>query len=82
MVEQESVWIKTYFEFMTRTPHIVLEDTIIGLEQCLAHACVFRLIEEGHVAITTVVHVDDTFAVGLKSTYDRFSDKLNPLVPG
>ena len=39
----------------------------LGFQRCLADACVFRLVEEGCVAIIAVVHVDDIFAVGLKS---------------
>ena len=39
----------------------------LGFQQYLADACVFRLAEEGRVLIIAVVHVDDTFAVGLKS---------------
>ena len=35
---------------------------IFMLQQCLADACVFRLIEEGRVAIIAIVHVDDIFA--------------------
>ena len=38
----------------------------LGFEQCMADVCVFRLIENGRVAITAVVHVDDIFAVGKK----------------
>ena len=53
----------------------------LGFQQCLADACVFRLIEEGRVAIIAVVHVDDIFAVGLKSRCDVFRDELNRLVP-
>ena len=44
----------------------------LGFQQCLADACVFRLVEEGRVAIIVVVHVDDIFAVGLKSRCDAF----------
>ena len=36
-------------------------------QQCLADSCVFHLVEEGRVTIIAVVHVDDIFAVGLKS---------------
>ena len=43
-----------------------------GFQQCLADVCVFRLVEEGRVAIIAVVHVDDIFAVGLKSRCDVF----------
>ena len=32
---------------------------------------VFRLIEDGGVAVTAVVHVDDIFAVGQKERCDR-----------
>ena len=53
----------------------------LGFQQCLADACVFRLIEEGRVAIIAVVHVDDIFAVGLKSRRDVFRDELNQMVP-
>ena len=41
-------------------------------QQCLADACVLRLIEEEYVAIIAVVHLDDIFAVGLKSRCDVF----------
>ena len=37
----------------------------LGFQQCLSDACVFRLVEEGRVAIIAVVHVDDIFAVDL-----------------
>ena len=53
----------------------------LGFQQCLADACVFRLVEEGRVAIIAVVHVDDIFAVGLKSRCDAFQDELNLMVP-
>ena len=53
----------------------------LGFQQCLADACVFRLVEEGRVAIIAVVHVDDIFAVGLKSRCDAFRDELNQMVP-
>ena len=53
----------------------------LGFQQCLADACVFRLVEEGRVAIIAVVHVDDIFAVGLKIRYDVFQDELDRMVP-
>ena len=31
----------------------------LGFVQCLADACVFRLMDEGKVVMTIVVHVDD-----------------------
>ena len=49
----------------------------LGFQQCLADAYVFRLVEEGRIAIITVVHVDDIFAVCLKSRCDVFRDELN-----
>ena len=42
----------------------------LGFQQCLTDACVFRLVEKGLVAIIAVVHVDDIFAVGMKSRCD------------
>ena len=44
----------------------------LDFQQCFADACVFRLVEEGRVAIIADVHVDDIFAVGLKSRCDVF----------
>ena len=44
----------------------------LGFQQCLADACVFRSVEEERVAIIAVAHVDDIFAVGLKSRCDVF----------
>ena len=52
-----------------------------GFQQCLADACVFHLVEEGRVAVIAVVHVDDIFAVGLKSRCNEFRDELNRMVP-
>ena len=43
----------------------------------MADLCVFRLIEDGHVVITAVVHVDDTFAVEQKERRDRLCVDLN-----
>ena len=42
-----------------------------GFEQCKTDVCAFRLIEDGRVAITAVVHVDDIFAVGRNDRCDR-----------
>ena len=52
----------------------------LGFHQCLADACVFRLVEEGRAAIIAIVHVDGIFAVGLKSRCDVFRDELNRMV--
>ena len=49
----------------------------LGFQHFLAVACVFRLIEEGRIANIAIVHVDDIFAVGLKSRCDVFRDELN-----
>ena len=38
------------------------------------------MVEEGRIAIIAVVHVDDIFAVGLKSRCDVFRDELNRMV--
>ena len=61
--------------------HLIVRMKILGFEQCLADACVLRLIEDGAVSIIAVVHVDDIFAAGLKSRCDRFCEDLNELVP-
>ena len=42
---------------------------------------VFHLIENGRVAITAVVHVDDIFAVGQKERCDRLCVDLNRTIP-
>lgn len=41
-----------------------------GFLQCLSDACVFRLMEQGSIVLTIVVHVDDIFAVGEKERCD------------
>ena len=50
----------------SRTWHAHLTTCVksLGFEQCMTNVCVFRLSEDGRVAITAVVHVDDIFAVG------------------
>ena len=52
----------------------------LGLQQCVADACIFRLVEEGRVVIIAVVHVDDIFAVGLNSRCYIFQEELNRVV--
>ena len=47
----------------------------------MSDVCVFRLIENGRVAIAAVVHVDDIFAVGQKERCDRFCVDLNRTIP-
>ena len=53
----------------------------LGFEQCMTDICVFRLIEDGRVAITAVVHVDDMFAVGQKERCYRLCVDLNRTIP-
>ena len=48
--------------------------------QCLADACVFWLMEDGRVVMIIVVHVDDIFAVGEKTSDDQFGRDLNKMV--
>ena len=49
--------------------------------QCLADASVFRLMDEGKVVMTIVVHVDGIFAVGEKARCDLFGRDLDQMVP-
>ena len=44
----------------------------LGFLQCLAGACVFRLVKDERVVMTIVVHVDDIFAVGEETRCDQF----------
>ena len=68
---------------VSRTWHAYLATCLqrLGFEQCLTDVCVFRLIEDGRVAMTAVVHVDDIFAVGRKKTCDRLCADLNRAIP-
>lgn len=43
-----------------------------GLIQCLADACVFRLMYKRIVVMSTMVKVDDTDVVGEKARCDQF----------
>lgn len=61
--------------------HLTERLISLGFVQCLADPCVFRLIEDGRVVITIVVHVDDIFAVGEKERCDQFGRDLNEKVP-
>ena len=65
----------------SRSWHAHLTSCLKTFQQCLANACVFRLFEEGRVAIIAVVHVDDIFSVGLESRCDVFRDELNRMIP-
>ena len=70
------------FKKASRSWHAHLTTCLETLvfQQCLADACVFRLVEEGRVAIIAVVHADNIFAVGLKSRCDVFRDELDRMV--
>ena len=52
-------WLKQVSR--SRPVHLTSFFKTLGVHRCLVDACVFRLIEERHVAIIAVVHVDDTF---------------------
>ena len=67
----------------SRTWHTHLTTCLkrLGFEQCMTDVCVFRLIEDGRVAITAVVHVDDIFAVGQKEKCERLCVDLNRTIP-
>ena len=56
----------------SRQWHAHLTECLLasGFVQCMVDACVFRLMEEGGVVMTTVVHVDDIFAVGERARCD------------
>ena len=43
----------------------------------MTDVCAFRLIEDGRVAITAVVHVGDFFGVGQNERYGRICVDLN-----
>ena len=63
----------------SRTRHAPLTTCLrrLGFEQCLTDVSVFRLVENGRVAITTVAHVDDIFAAGRKERCERLCVELN-----
>ena len=67
----------------SRTWHAHLTTCLkrLGFEQCMTDVSVFRLIEDGRVAITAVVHVDNIFAVGQKERCNRICVDLNQTVP-
>lgn len=61
--------------------HLIRGMKRLGFEQCLADACVMRLVEQGTVTMVVVVHVDDIFSIGRKSRCDKFGADLNTYVP-
>ena len=44
----------------------------LDFQQCLADACVFRLVKEECVAILAVMYADDIFAIELRKSLMRF----------
>ena len=67
----------------SRTWHAHLTTCLrrLGFEQCMTDVCVFRLIEDGRVAITAVVHVDHISAIGQKERCDRLCADFNRTIP-
>ena len=67
----------------SRTWHAHLTTCLLrlGFEQCLTDICVFRLIGDGRVIITAVVHVDNIFVVGQKERCDLLCVDLNGTIP-
>lgn len=54
---------------------------VLWFVRCEADTCVFRLMEDGKVTITVVVHVDYLFAAGDKERCNKFGKDLNDMVP-
>ena len=67
----------------SRQWHVHLSRSLLtsGFLQCLADACVFRLMEDERVVMIIVVHVDDIFAVGERTRCDQLGRDLNQMVP-
>ncbi|CAB1110490.1 unnamed protein product [Ectocarpus sp. CCAP 1310/34] len=67
----------------SRQWHAMLKRCLValGFEQCMADACVFRLIEDVCVVLILVVQVDDIFAVGERERCDKYGADLNKSVP-
>ena len=61
--------------------HLTMCREKISFEYCISDVCVFRLIENGRVSITAVVHVYDIFVVGPKNKCDALYDDLNRQIP-
>ena len=61
--------------------HLTICLKRLGFEHCMTDVCAFRLIEDGRVAITAVVHVDVIFSVGQKERCDRSCVDLNRTIP-
>ena len=61
--------------------HVLPCLIILGFQQFSADACIFGLIEKGRVATIAVEHVDNVFAVGLKSRCDNILRQTEPHIP-
>ena len=61
--------------------HLTRRLLLLGFVQCLAGACVFRLMEDERVDMIIVVNVEDSFDVGKKDRCDQFGRDLNEMVP-
>ena len=77
--QQKFVRIEASLAFMACSPHDVSPKTRFRtrLDRCMF----FRPIEDGRVAITAVVHVDDIFAAVRKERCDRLCVDLNRAIP-
>lgn len=53
---------------------------ILGFEQCLADACIFRLVKWKNITISAVIHVCVLFAVGMKRGLSFSAIFFNKLV--
>ena len=67
----------------SRTWHAHLTTCLkrLGFKQCITDVCVFRLIEDGLVAITAVVQADDIFAVEQNERCGSLCVDLNRTIP-
>ena len=61
--------------------HLTMCLLRLGFEQCLTDECLFRLIDDGRVTITAVVHVNNIFALGQKERCDRLCVDFNRAIP-
>ena len=53
----------------------------IGLEQCKAEPCVFRLMVKDEVSLMVGVHVDDIIVSGGKNTHEKLFAQLKKIFP-
>lgn len=60
--------------------HLDTRMKSLDYEQFIADAFVVRLVREGSISITALVHVDNIVAVGRRSRRDRLCENLNHLL--